>query len=250
MSDARPRRLESGLLVLGVLAFVAGCVGALAGATPSFSWDHSMLSDLGSGACVERSGHRLCSPHAARFNAGLVVAGVCVLVAGVRLARSWGRVLTVAVASLAIGLVLLALVPSDADAAVHMGGAVLALPVPAAGLLVAGVRSARGGPAAAAGVGRARAVLGAAALVPCLDHLAGDEAAPVPRGVAELVSVAVLLGFLLWEAGRHWRVGRPPVRAGIRPPDGGSRATPAPIPRSGRGSAASAIRPRRRDRSG
>lgn len=81
-----------------------------------------------------------------------------------------------------------------------MVGAVLALPVPAAGLFVSGLRPETPWPAGHRAI---RIVLGLLCLVLCLDHLA-PAPAPVPRGAAETVTVGLLLVALSLETVRCW----------------------------------------------
>ncbi|MTB72342.1 hypothetical protein ACF3NS_04180 [Arsenicicoccus cauae] len=207
-------RLGAWLIVVGTATFTVVWVMGLLTASPAFSWHHSMISDLGSHACVVRNGYRMCSQHAASFNLGLVVAGIAVATASWCVRRVWGRPLTFATTSLGAGLLLLGLVPSDVSHGVHMVGAVLTLPMTAAGVLISA--EAASAPLPPGGVARrarrrrvlhVRRSLGAVALVACLDHLLGDSGAVIPRGVAEAVSVVAIVTALLLEAWRFlsWR---------------------------------------------
>lgn len=195
--DARRRRVEASLLTCAILVVGVTTAVAATGAVPVFSWRHSMVSDLGSATCIARGGTLMCSPRAAWLNAGLLLAGACVLAAAAGGARRWDRASLAALACLGAGLVVLGACPSDRSHAVHMAGAVLALPVCAGLFLVSGSTDAAASPKER----RLRSTLGAVGLVACVVHLAPD-AVPVPRAVAEVVSVGAIVAVLVGEVVR------------------------------------------------
>lgn len=200
-SDHAPRTrdlLRAAFLIGAVVSFVAGYVGAVTGDGVSFSWRDNMVSDLGTVGCRTFDGLWICSPRSAWFNAALIVSGVCVLVGTALMRRRWGVLLSLFAGGLGIGLGLLGLFPSDTHQQVHMVGAVLALPVAAAGVLVSAVRPETLWLHAGR---RLRGALGVVGLTMCLDHVVPGFA-PIPRGIAETVAVATILAFLGVEGAR------------------------------------------------
>lgn len=195
---ARPGLGVAALPAGGAVLFCAGFVLAVTDPGLGYSWQHNMVSDLGASACRVWEEAWVCSPRHAWFNAGQVGAGLLISAAAQRLRRLWGAILTTGMAALGLGLVLLGLVPSDAASGPHMTGAVLALPVASAGLFLSGVHPATDW---LAGHRWVRSLLGVVGLALCLTHLVPHGAA-VPRGAAELGTIATLVGFLLLEAGR------------------------------------------------
>lgn len=202
--SATAGRLEAALLGSAVVLFCVGYAVALTAPGLSYSWHHDMVSDLGRASCRTWYGSWVCSPRAHWFDAFVGAAGLCLIAATLRLRRLWGPAFTVAMGSLGVGLAWLAVFPSDGPLPLHMVGAVLALPVPAAAIFVSGLRPDTPWGARDRGL---RTVLGLAALVLCLDHLA-PAPAPVPRGGAETVTIGLLLILLCVEAVRCHRAAR------------------------------------------
>lgn len=197
----RRNRAEAWWLAVAVGVVCVATAVAAAGAVPAVSWRHSMISDLGSSTCILRGGTPMCSPRAAWLNGGFLLAGSCVLVAAAHAVRRWDRATLAGLVCLGVGLLVLGACPSDRSHAVHMLGAVLALPACAACILVSGVTD----EVAPRKDRRLRTLLGAVGLVVCVVHLAPD-AVPVPRAVAEAVSVAAVVAVLALEIARP----RPP----------------------------------------
>lgn len=202
-ASPRPRCACAVLLATAIVSFCLGYVVTRSAPSIAYSWQHDMISDLGRASCRTWQGHWVCSPRAHWFDAAIAVTGVCLVAAAALVRDAWGRALRLAVTSLGVGLVWLAVFPSDGPLPLHMVGAVLALPVPAAGLFVSGLRPETPW---LAGHRAVRLGLGLVGLVLCLDHLA-PAPAPVPRGAAETVTVALLLVALSLEAVRCWRAG-------------------------------------------
>lgn len=195
-----PHRIEAWLLGSAVAVVAVTAVVAGAAATPPFSWRHSMISDLGARSCIVRAGVPMCSPQAAWLDAGLTTAGALLLAAAARAARRWDRAMLAGIVCLGTGLVVLGVCPSDRSHGVHMAGAVLALPACAACLLVSGLTDRQ----AVRGQRRRRCALGALALLTCLVHLVPD-AVPVPRAVAEIVSVVSIGAVIATEIACSWQ---------------------------------------------
>ena len=193
----RRARLGSLGVVVASLAFVVTVTVSLGVPGTDYAWDINMISDLGDSACRTRGGRRICSPGFALFNAGLVVTGLLLLVAGTGLHRLWGRVLAGGVAVMGVGLVIAGVFPAGDDGAVHLAGVVLALVVPGVALLLSGIR-----PETAWLRSRrlARGVLGGVALVFCAESRLPENL--LPRGAGELIIVGCLVLALLFEAAR------------------------------------------------
>lgn len=200
-----PRRLRTGavLLVLAVAVLAIASLVTVADPRVTYVWPLSMISDLGAGTCFTADGRWICSPRARLFNAGLVLTGALLVAAAGVLGRRWGRGQRAAVLAAAIGLVLLAVFPSDAAPRLHLAAAVVALPGASALLLVSGVlrelpgvdaatRSPRHRPATVL-----RASLAALSLLATIAHLMPEWRI---RGAAELVSLVALVLAVLAEA--------------------------------------------------
>lgn len=199
---ARRARVTALALLAAVAVFVAGVAAALSAAGGAYRWRESMLSDLGHLGCRVWGDRWVCSPGSAWFNAALVGSGVLALASALGMRHRWGLVLTTGVAAMGVGLTWLGLVPADVSAGLHLVGAVLALPVPAVGMLVSGIRPPTRW---LVPFRRVRAGAAAVALLMCADHLLPDDRMLLPRGVSELLATAVLLGFLTVEGVRLLR---------------------------------------------
>ena len=197
---ARDRLLGAALLAVA-LAVVAAWLATVSHPGASYAPMANMVSDLGRVTCVLWDGEPICSPRHQVFNPTFVACGVVVTLVSVALRRRWGTPLTLAMTGLGIGLVLLGAFPSDVAKPPHMVGAVLALPVPGAGMLVSGARPDRPwlGP-----YRRLRAWLGALALAVSAGHLL-PTGVPFPRGPAEYVGIVAILVFLVVEGLRLTR---------------------------------------------
>lgn len=214
------RRLRLGALLLFAAVTVLLLAAAWAVSAPQvrYVWPLSMISDLGSGTCFSADGRWICSPRAGAFNAGLVLTGVLLTAAVAVLGRRWGPWLRAALLTVALGLLLLAVFPSDAAPRIHLAAAVLALPLTSALLLVSGIReeTVRGSwdvPAVPA-VPRLRAVLAAVSLISTIAHLVPSWRI---RGAAELISLLALVLIVLIESGILARTARM-VRRDAQPP--------------------------------
>ena len=200
---ARLERVAAGLLVLGLVLCVGAYVAAVHARGASFSWRRAMISDLGRTICRDWHGFWVCSPRADLFNVAVGVAGACILAAGVLTRDRLGRFVTAALVCLGVGLVWVAVFPADGAIGVHMVGGVLALPAPSVLLLahgLVGVRSAgsRGDHERFASgreprhtLSRVLGALGAVSSLMSLDHVM-PAPAPIPRGVAEGISLLAL----------------------------------------------------------
>lgn len=253
-------RLFGAMLLLGSLVIFASTVTwALSAPGVEYVWPLSMISDLGASDCFTADGRWICSPRATAFNVGLLAAGTALGCAVTILRRRWGLALCGSVASAAIGLILLGLLPSDTAPRAHMVGAVLALPVASALLMISGIRGERlPGPdesteTASQGpsiVPTIRTVLATVALLSTVLHLFPDLRV---RGAAEAVALGSLYLALLQETCVLLRSGRRsdrgPAKSAVKLPDGESSATPHPTRQSGCGTAASGSPRRRKDRS-
>lgn len=214
------RRLRLGALLLlaAVAVLLLAAAWALGAPQVRYVWPLSMISDLGSGTCFSADGRWICSPRAGAFNAGLVLTGVLLTAAVAVLGRRWGPWLRAALLTVALGLLLLAVFPSDAAPRIHLAAAVLALPLTSALLLVSGIReeTVRGSwdvPAVPA-VPRLRAVLAAVSLASTIAHLVPSWRI---RGAAELISLLALVLIVLLESGVLARTARM-VRRDAQPP--------------------------------
>ena len=217
------RRLRLGALLLlaAVAVLLLAAAWALGAPQVRYVWPLSMISDLGSGTCFSADGRWICSPRAGAFNAGLVLTGVLLAAAVAVLGRRGGPWLRAALLTLALGLLLLAVFPSDVAPRVHLAAAVLALPLSSAMLLVSGIReeTVRGswdgqsGPAGPA-VPRLRAALAAVSLISTIAHLVPSWRI---RGAAELISLLALVLIVLLESGVLERTARM-VRRDAQPP--------------------------------
>lgn len=254
--DRRLRRLGTVLLFGAVVVFIGVTVWAVASPKVAYQWPLSMLSDLGASDCFVTDGRAICSPRADVFNLGLIAAGATLLGVPVALRRAWGPILRAAVGCAAVGLLLLGLFPSDTAHRAHMTGAVLALPVASALLLISAVRKEQTTPSDPSAGARTsalrlglRSVLAGISLLATVVHLFPQWRV---RGAAEMVSLVTLLAALVIEACVVASIRRPAGGAGggSEPthPDGESSARPQPNRRPAGGSAASAIRRRRTDR--
>ena len=256
----RPPRVLGAILLLGALVVFAGTVTwALSAPRVEYVWPLSMISDLGASDCFTADGRWICSPRATAFNVGLLVAGTALGCAVTILRRTWAFALRASLASAAIGLLLLGLMPSDTAPRAHMVGAVLALPGASALLMISGFRDHRlSGPheskeepsRLASAMPVVRAVLGAVALLATAVHLFPEWRV---RGAAEAVALISLYLALFLEAcvllHSAQRSDSGPSKSAVKLPDGGSSATPHPIRQSGRGTAASGTPRHRKDRS-
>lgn len=189
----------SGVALAGaVLCLCLGAAVALTDLGATYSWQDNMMSDLGDNAChvADRTG--VCSPRFVWFNAGVIAAGCLLLVAAARLSVLWGLVLTAAITAMGVGLILLGAFPAGRASGIHMVGVVLALPVPAAGVLSSGIRPRT---TWLHRFRRFRIFAGSAALILCAEQPFRGEV-PVPRAIAELLAVAALLAFLSVESVR------------------------------------------------
>lgn len=186
------------LLLSSVTLFCTGYVLAVSAPDLAYSWDHDMISDLGRATCRTWEGHWVCSPRAVWFNVCLAGSGASGLGAAFLLRAYWGRTLGVGITALSIGLLWLAVFPSDGPLPLHMVGAIIALPVACAGVFASGIRP---DTEWLQGCRTLRTGLGLLGLVLCLDHIAPPPA-PMPRGAAETVTVLLLLALLVVESAR------------------------------------------------
>lgn len=227
-------RLGAVLVLAAVGIFVT--VFTLSVRTPgtAYVWHLNMISDLGDRSCHVRDARWICSPGHALFNAGLILTGALLAVAGSLLLRFWGRVLAGGVGVMGVGLVVAGLFTATDHGAIHLVGVVLALVAPGLGLLWSAARpetawldSHRVG----------RGLLAGAALLLAAESRLPD--AVLPRGAGELGIVLCLVGALVVEAVRL----RPHRRRDAGHPQGptsrsadGTAATPSasrpPAPRS------------------
>lgn len=228
-------RTGAALVLVAVGTFVT--VFTLSVLTPgtAYVWHLNMISDLGDRSCHVRDARWICSPGHVVFNAGLILTGVLLAVAGPLVVRLWGRALAGGVAVMGVGLVVAGLFTATDHGAVHLVGVVLALVAPGLGLLWSAARpetawldSHRVG----------RGLLAGVALLLAAESRLPD--AVLPRGAGELGIVLCLVGALVVEA---WRL-RPHRRPATGHPPGptsrsadGTAATPPasrpPAPRSG-----------------
>lgn len=193
-------------MAAALTTFLGGVAWALTAPGLHFTWPRSMVSDLGAATCLATDGRWVCSARHTAFNAAQIAAGALMLAAAAlavavtvsRPARALrggalqGGAFTAAQVSIGAGLLLLGAFPSDTAHAPHMVGAVLALPVAGAFLLVHALCTPVGSPRR--GLRLALALL---VLVPTLVHMANLGAI---RGAAEAVSLAGLCGALVCEA--------------------------------------------------
>ncbi|WP_298890370.1 hypothetical protein [uncultured Serinicoccus sp.] len=212
--------------VLGAMLLFAATVGAAIHTSgTTFVWSVNMISDLGDGACRPRDGRWICSPGAAAFNLGLLLSGVLLGVAALCLSARWGRWLAGSVSVMGLGLVVAAVFPAGDTGAVHLAGVILALVVPAGGLLLSAVRPET--PWLGRGR-RARGTLATVALLFCAENRIPP--ALVQEGTGQIVIVSCLLLALLVESvrvlvSRSGSAGQPVSRSA-----GGSAATGSPSP--------------------
>lgn len=180
-----------------MLVFVATTIIALRITGTAYVWHANMLSDLGDSSCQVRGGRWVCSPGFALFNAGLVVAGAVLAGAGAAVLRLWGWLLGGSVVAMGAGLAILGLRPADVAGGMHFVGVVLALVVPAGGLLASAIRP----PTSWLARRRLwRGALATVALLLCADNGLGAEV--VARGAGELLIVGALVLALVIEAAR------------------------------------------------
>lgn len=189
-------------LLAAVGGFWIAWLSTVADPGASYGWTSNMVSDLGRTTCTMWADQWVCAPRHRMFNATLIAAGVAVTWVAATVRHRWGTALTLAIAGFGLGLVVLGAVPSDVDKAVHMVGAVLALPVPGVGLLISGARPDRPW---LTGFRRLRVVLGTLCLAVSAGHLLPDTA-PFPRGPAEYAAFLAIEAFLLVEGVRLLRV--------------------------------------------
>jgi hypothetical membrane protein len=193
----RRDRLGALGVIAAIIVFAVAVAVSLGVTGAAYAWEVNMISDLGDSSCRTRGGRWICSPGFALFNAGLIVTGLLVCLAGWALSRRWGRLLAGSLAVMGVGLVVAGVFPAGDDGAIHLAGVVLALVVPGFGLLLSGIRPEtpwlrpRRVP---------RGVLGGTALVFCAESRLPDNL--LPQGAGELVIVACLVLGLLLEAGR------------------------------------------------
>lgn len=178
----------AGPVWFSAVVFLAGVVWA--GGAAVWVWPRSMVSDLGAVGCLVTDHRYVCSPRHAAFNAAMVLSGVAMAAGAWWLRPVGGRWARLGIGCAGAGLVTLGIFPADTAHAAHMVGAVLALPVSAALLLVGSSTSS--GPCR--GLRRA---LAAASLAGNLAHLFPEWDA---RGVAELCSLVALWAVILLEA--------------------------------------------------
>ncbi|UYG16028.1 hypothetical protein BRM3_10330 [Brachybacterium huguangmaarense] len=199
------RRTGAALLLVALVIFAGASLWALAAPGVQYAWPLTMISDLGARGCFTADGRWICSPRAAAFNAGLLGSGLSLVGAATALRAARHPAPRGAVLSAGLGLVLLGLSPSDTAHGLHMAGAVLALPVASALLVVSAVcevrradlpRTGSRSPGAVAAPA-VRGALGTVALVCTSAHLL-----PQARfhGAAEMVSLVALFLALLLEA--------------------------------------------------
>ncbi len=193
-----PDRLGGVLLGASVLVFLAGSGWVLADPATSYSWWHNMFSDLGRTTCQPSDGRWVCAPRHAAFNAALIASGLLMAAGAALLARRWGWALTAGIGGTAAGLVILGTFPSDVAPRIHLAGAVLTLPVPAAGWLLSALRPLRAR-CRASTPAPVRASLGAGALLLNLVHLV-PQTELMPRGAAEVLALSIVVALLLFES--------------------------------------------------
>lgn len=206
-----PERACGVALLTVVAAIVVAWVVTVTHPDASYAWTANMVSDLGRVTCVTWDDLWVCSPRHALFNIVLVASGVIVAGVATVVRRHWGAPLTVAMLGLGAGLVVLGAIPSDVARGLHMAGAVLALPVPGAGLLVSGMRPDRPW---LVPYRRLRAWFGGVCLVVSAGHLLPQHV-PFPRGPAEYVGLLAVMVFVLIEGIRLART--PPVLSKVAP---------------------------------
>ncbi|WP_158640871.1 DUF998 domain-containing protein [Serinicoccus profundi] len=178
-----------------VLLFAVTMAAALHTSGTTFVWSVNMISDLGDGACRSRDGRWICSPGAAAFNVGLLLTGVLLGAAALFLTARWGRWLSGSVAVMGLGLVIAAVFPAGDTGALHLTGVILALVVPAGGLLLSAVRP----ETAWLERGRLpRGALAAVALVFCAENRVPP--ALVQEGTGQIIIVCCLLLALVVES--------------------------------------------------
>lgn len=250
-----PRLIGAVLLLSAIFVFAGAATWALTAPDLQFVWPLSMISDLGARDCFTADGRWICSPRATAFNAGLLTAGTALAGAAAVLHRVWGPALRSAVVAAAAGLIVLGLNPSDTTLSVHMVGAVLALPVSSALLMISGVRGERIAHIGTRDANRSgsppilpvlRTLLAVVALLATLAHLFPQWRV---QGAAELVSLIALFLVLLAETCALVYSARRPRVSGISSPDVENPATRHSNRRSARDIAASGSPRRRRSRS-
>ncbi len=202
---ARDRARGIALLAV-VLVVVIAWLATVSHPGASYAPLANMVSDLGRVTCVTWDDRPICSPRHPVFNTAFVGCGVVVALVAVSVRRRWGTPLTLAITGLGLGLILLGAFPSDVAKPPHLAGAVLALPVPGAGLLSSGARPDRPW---LLPYRRLRAWLGAVCLAVSAGHLLPADV-PFPRGPAEYVGIVAILVFLVVEGVRLTRI-RPAV---------------------------------------
>lgn len=191
--SAQPARAAvntgSALLLVALLALIGSFVYGIRQPGATFVWGTNMISDLGDGSCRTWNERWVCSPGWLVFNMGCIVAGSATSTAAWTLRDGWGRRLAGGVAVLGLGLILLGVTPNNLNHPLHMMAAVVALPVPALGLLITGIRPRTH----AEQRGRwPRVILTSGCLVLCAEHLVpGGEV--IAYGHAEMMAVLLLL---------------------------------------------------------
>lgn len=191
----RRARLGAAGIVIAIATFLVAVAVSVGVTGSAYVWQVNMISDLGDSACRVRDGRWICSPGFALFNAGMIVTGVLLAVAGGCLLRLWGRALGGGLTVMGVGLVVAGAYPAGDFGRMHLIGVVLALVVPGVGMLLSAIdpetpwlRSRR----------VARGLLGAVALAFCADSRLPQPF--LPRGAGEVVIVGCLLLALIIEA--------------------------------------------------
>lgn len=190
-------------IVIAALIFAAAVAVAASTAGAAYVWPDNMISDLGDSSCRVRGGRWICSPAHALFNAGVMLAGLLIAVSALLLRSLWGALLSVSVVLMGVGLLVAGGFNAGDFPALHLAGVILALVVPAAGLMVSGFRPSTGW---LMGNRWSRALLGGVALVLCAESRLPDPW--IPQGAGQVAIVACVLIPFLTEAARLVRVSR------------------------------------------
>lgn len=178
--------------------------------TTPYSWVRNAISDLGADTCFhsDQVDSWVCSPWHPMANLSWIAAGAC-LAAGALLAwREFGRTrvarmgLTCFAVS-GVGLMVVGLCPEDTRKALHIAGAMAAIPIGALGTVLTALAMVRTDRAAVAG--RIGIVLGATGLTGFAIFLAG-VGGPAMFGLWERIAAfpgiawAIVLGILVWSS--------------------------------------------------
>ena len=190
-------------ILAAALVFAAAVFAAVNNAEAAYIWPENMISDLGDSSCRVRGGRWICSPSYALFNGGVIFAGVLMAISSLLVRARWGRMLSASFAVMGVGLVVAGAFNAGDHTIIHLGGVILALVVPAAGLMISGFKPET---AWLSGNRQMRAVLGAVALVLCAESRLPQPF--IPQGAGQVAIVACVLVPLLVEAARLVRVSR------------------------------------------